>query len=164
MGMNNTSKSGSGVAHFDLGDANGRRIVHDDWFTHKLQDITDTSPKTLALTGYQWIIRSIWLTIITSPTVGDRNIEVVVTDSGGDVMPIKLGTTIPASTTVVVTLAPGLPLVTTIYNNRLLAPFPQDLLLNADYSLVVRDGAAVAIGADYFRVKAMIQRRSLAVE
>jgi hypothetical protein len=122
----------------------------------------DDSDKTLTVpAGKQWHVRSIGARLVSTGTVGNRQLDVLITD-GSDNLLIKLaaGAVQAASLTRDYTFAPGLPNDTAFANGAMARALPLNLVLPAGYKVRVYDSAAVDAAADDLTVRALVEEWS----
>ena len=135
-------------------------ISSDDIWTVALvvDEAADDSDKTVTVTASQlWQILSIRVELVTTATVGDRQIEIQIRDTADDiVLNIVPGTTQAASLTYVYSFAPAFPdLIAVRDTNYVLTPLHPTCLLPAGYDLRIFDNNAVAAAADDMDIQIM---------
>ena len=133
--------------------------VDDIWTVDLVVDeAADDSDKTVTVTASQlWQILNIRVELVTTATVGDRQIEIQVRDTADDiVLNILPGTAQAASLTYVYSFAPAFPDLTAVRDtNYVLTPLHPTCLLPAGYDLRIWDNNAVAAGADDMDIQIM---------
>lgn len=107
------------------------------------------SDKTVALAaGFDHTLQSIWVELITTATVGNRQIELQILDAASDVVAgMTAGAVQAASLTRQYLFAAAVPNLTAFINGNLQNGFPS-LLLPDGYSVRVFDSAAIDAAAD----------------
>ncbi len=107
------------------------------------------------------IWRLLWasVTLVSTATVGNRQIAIVVSDASSNVvLTINAGAVQAASATVRYLFFPGVPRETSVAVGELRGSIPADLYLPAGYSLRVYDSAAVDAAADDMTVAFQVER------
>lgn len=121
------------------------------------EDAND-SDKTITVTASQlWQILSIRVELVTTATVGARQIEIQVRDTADDiVLNIVPGLTQAASLTHYYSFAPSFPDLTSVRDtNYVFTPIHPTLLLPAGYDLRIWDNNAVDAAADDMDIQIM---------
>lgn len=119
----------------------------------------DDSDKTFtAPASRQWRVRSIGVRLVTTATVGNRQLDILITD-GSDNLLIKLaaGAVQAASLTRDYTFAPALPNDTAFANGAMARALPEGLVLPAGYKVRVYDSAAIDAAADDLTVRILLE-------
>jgi hypothetical protein len=127
--------------------------------TQQSDATADDSDKTFAVpSGKQWHVRSIGVRLVTTATVGNRQLDILITD-GSDNLLIKLaaGAVQAASLTRDYTFAPGLPNDTSFANGAMTRALPENLVLPAGYKIRVYDSAAIDAAADDLTVRILVE-------
>ena len=138
--------------------------VADTWRASLVAEETaDDSDKTLtvpASTEYQLL--SVWVELTTTADVGDRQLEVQIQDSAGDVIAqVQAGIVQAASLTRNYLFALNVPDLTAFRDTSfLMSPLPC-LVLPAGYKVRVFDNNAVAAAADDMVVQMMVNSRAV---
>ena len=110
-------------------------------------------------TGQIWKIISIYTTLITDATVGNREMQIQVRDDSDDIiLLLPANATQAASSTRTYSFFPGAPWASSHFSNQLLVPIPFNLFLPPGYDLRIRDAAAVAAAADDLDIQLLINR------
>lgn len=112
------------------------------------------SDKTFTVTsGKVWEIQSIFVTLVTTATAGNRQMQVEIDNGTSVYLVVPVGAVQAASVTRHYSLAHGLPDLTAMRNTLyLLTPFPK-LVLPAGHRIRVYDAAAVDAAADDMTVR-----------
>lgn len=106
----------------------------------------------------EWRIESIYAKIETSADVGDRQLDVLLTDDNDNVIAKYVaGAVIAASLTREVLFAPGQPQETTFTGTLMLRNLADGLILPAGYKMRVYDSAAIAATADDLTVRIVVE-------
>lgn len=123
-------------------------------------EVTDNdSDKTFTVpTGKSWRILSVHVRLVTTATVGNRQIEVRLTDdSNNNIGHAPAGAVQAASLTRHYTFAPGLADLTGFRDtDKLTTPLP-DVVLPAGYKVRIFDTAAVDAAADDMHVRMLVE-------
>ncbi|MFA5053400.1 MAG: hypothetical protein WC565_05040 [Parcubacteria group bacterium] len=146
-----------------LGSGGGMK-VDDAWRSALTSSETaNDSDITFTVTASQeWQLQSIWVELVTTADVGNRQISVVITDAADDVLArIDAGTTQAASLTRNYLFAVGvsdlLGFRNTLYLMTPLVPW----VLPAGYKIRVYDSAAVQAAADDMVIQMMYAYRAV---
>ncbi len=106
--------------------------------------------------GHEWEIHGLGAALVTTATVGNRQIVVDVRDAGDNVViRIVAGATQAASLTRTYHAAPTLPAAAAFVGNALTMPFPEKVLIPAGWDIRVWDSAAIDAAADDLSVWAL---------
>ena len=119
------------------------------------------SDKTLTVTASrQWRIKSIYVKLISTATVGNRQVDVLITDAA-DLPMAKLvaGAVQAASLTREYIFAPANPQETGFTNGVMFRALPDQLTLPAGYKVRVYDSAAIAATADDMDVNMLVEEQ-----
>ena len=151
MSFGNTIKDGTGNSYWLLVDSEGRLIVSPG-FTPGLsaEETANDSDKSFTVpANTEWMIKSIWVELITTVSAGDRQMEIQIQDDSADVIgSIRAGIVQTASLTRYYLFALGVADLTSFRDtDHLTTPIPE-LWLPASYVLRVFDNAAVDVAAD----------------
>jgi hypothetical protein len=140
-------------------------IVTLDWRpTLSADEAANDSDKTFTVTSeWQWHLYSIWVELASTATVGNRQVEVQIQDSGSDVvMQIQAGVTQAASLTYNYLFATGVADLTSVRDSTYLTtPLPSALVLPESYVVRVWDNNAVDAAADDMVVQMLYGRRRM---
>lgn len=129
--------------------------------TLQADETVDDSDKSFTVpAGRMWEVTSIWVELISTAAVGNRQIVVEIQDSAADVvLAIAAGAVQAASLTRNYTFAPHMPDLTSFRAaDLLMTPIPP-LLLSAGFVVRVYDSAAIAAAADDMVVQMLINQR-----
>lgn len=121
--------------------------------------VVDQSDKTFTVTaGKQWWVKSIYVTLISTATVGNRQVDVLFT-TAADVPICKAvaGAVQAATLTRLYCFAPLNPQETTFTNTLMFRAIPDKLVLPAGYKVRVYDSAAIAPAADDMTVQMLVE-------
>jgi|SRR3990170_7143801 len=123
---------------------------------------TNDSDKTQTVpAATQWVLLSIWVELITTVTVGNRQVDVLITDASDNaICKAVAGAVQAASLTRVYIFAPLNPQETGFTNTVMFRSLPQGLALPAGYKVRVYDSAAIAAAADDMTVRILVDERS----
>lgn len=132
------------------------------WLQASLQaDVTaNDSDKTLTVpAGKSWRVMSVYVRLVTTATVGNRQIEVKATDgSDAELLTVRAGAVQAASATRFYNFATGVPDLTAFRDTDALSnPLPRDLILPAGFKLRVRDKAGIDAAADDMDVRVLVE-------
>lgn len=104
-----------------------------------------------------WQILSIWIELITTATVGDRQIEVLIRDGSDDtIMQLQAGIVQAASATQYYLFAPGIGDLTALRDSSYLTTPIPPLVLPAGWDIRIWDNNAVDAAADDMVVQMMV--------
>lgn len=114
----------------------------------------DDSDKTFTVTALKnWIVRSIFIKLVTSADVGDRQIAVVFTNAADvEIARVICGAVVAASTTRYITFGMGLANMAAFVDTDQITQHLPEIQLPAGYKIQVLDSAAVAAAADDMHV------------
>ena len=163
MSFGNTVKDGSGQAYWLLQNGDGQLIVAPAWVPGiDIDTALNDSDKALAVaTAKEWILDSVWIELITTATVGDRQIVLEIQDGSANVLAqFRAGIVQAASLTRYYLFAPGV--VTSaafIDTDYLTTPMPE-MHLPAGYQIRVYDNNAVDAAADDMEVTIRYRERT----
>lgn len=151
MSFGNTDKEGGGTAYWLLVDSEGRLIVAPSFVPGlSAEEAANDSDKSFTIpASTEWIIKSIWVELITTAVGGDRQMEVQVQDDGADViMSMRAGIVQAASLTYTYLFAPNVADLTALRDVDYLSTLIPELWLPAGYVVRVFDNNAVDAAAD----------------
>lgn len=163
MSSGNTQKDGSGDSYWLLQDAVGRLIVGSQFTTAlQLDSTADDSDKTFTVpAGYEWIIKTIHVTYLSTGTAGNRQIAIRYLDDAANIIYMqRAGAVQAAGLTRYYQFAPFVSDLTSFRDTDYLStPIPNDLVLPAGYQVRVYDKAAIAAAADDMTVAMVVLSR-----
>ena len=160
----NTVKDGSGTNYFVLSDDDGRIIITPAWTLDLESDTAaDDSDKSFVVPATtEWKIHSIWIELITTATVGDRQIEVQIQDGTTDViMEFKVGAVQAASLTRFYLLTSEIADLTAFRDTDYLSTLIPEFTLPTTYIIRVWDNAAIDAAADDMVVHIRLSTRTV---
>lgn len=119
----------------------------------------DDSDKTYTVpAGKQWSVRSIAVTLVTTATVGNRQLDVLITDASDNLYAkFVAGAVQAASLTRIYVFAPGQPNETGFTGTLMLRTLAEGLVLPAGWKIRVYDSAAIAAAADDMTVRILVE-------
>lgn len=119
------------------------------------------SDKTITVTaGEQWLIKSIYVLLASTATVGNRQLDILITNAADvPVMKFVAGAVQPASQNYVYLFAPQHPQETGFTANVMLRALAGDLILPAGYKIRIYDSAAIAAAADDMTIQILYEAR-----
>lgn len=163
MAFGNTQGDGSGTAKWLKVDSNGSLILAGR-ATLQADETANDSDKTIAVSAsVEWEIMTIWVELITTATVGNRQIVIEFQDNSSDVIgQIRAGAVQAASLTrnYMFGQALGVDLTSFRDTSFLMTPLPK-IILPAAYIVRVYDNAAVDAAADDLVIQMMVMERSI---
>lgn len=115
-------------------------------------------------TNTEWELLWIWVELVTSADVGNRQLEVRVQDAAGDLIGILAvaGTTQAASLTRNYLFAPGAADMTAFRDTDFISnPIPRRTMLEAGQVLRIWDNNAVAAGVDDMVIQLQFNARAV---
>ncbi len=117
------------------------------------------SDKTLTVTtGKAWRLMSITATLAATATVGNRQLDVLITDgSDNELSKLQAGAVITANQTKTVIFAEHNPQETAYTNDVMFRALPAGLILPAGYKIRIYDSAAVDAAADDLTVRMLVE-------
>ena len=165
MSFGNTVKDGSGSSYWLLVDSEGRLEISPGAFTPGLsaEESANDSDKSFTVpANTEWLVKSIWVELITTATVGDRQLEIQIQDDSSDVIgSIRAGVVQGASLTRNYLFALGIADLTSFRDTDLMmTPIPE-LWLPAGYVVKVFDNNAVDAAADDMVVQVRYASRAV---
>lgn len=164
MAYGNTVKTGTGTAYWLLVDSLGRLKIYDDWTPALTSDTgaNDSDKKVTVTASQQWRIKSIWVELTTTATVGDRQLVIEIQDDSDDVIAqIRAGAVQAASLTRYYLFAPNVTELTSFRDTDALTTILPDWVLPASYDIRVYDNNAVAAAADDMVIHIQYEYRSV---
>lgn len=119
----------------------------------------DDSDKTLTVpTGKAWGLRSVFAQLATTATVGNRQVDVLVTDgSDNAIATFKAGAVQAASLTRQYVFAPQHPQETGFTGTVMLRALAGDMVLPAGYKVRIYDSAAIDAAADDLTIRLLVE-------
>jgi hypothetical protein len=127
-------------------------------------ETTNDSDKTFTVpASTEWEVLSIWIELTTTATVGNRQLEIQLQDSEGDVIgAFQVGIVQPASQIYNYLIAIAMPDLATLYDtNYLITPLPAGTFLSAGEKVRIWDNNAVDAAADDMNVQMKIAYRTV---
>ena len=117
------------------------------------------SDKVLSVpSGEIWRILNIHVELVTTATVGNRQMRVEIRDDADDIIgQFSAGAVQAASLTVAYEFMPGVARETAVVDSSLLVPIPLDLILPGLFDFRVYDQAAVDAAADDMVIQALVE-------
>jgi hypothetical protein len=164
MSYGNTQKDGLGTYYHLLVNAAGELKVAKAGAYELQSDVTaNDSDKTFTVpTGYMWQIISIRVELVTTATVGNRQIVIELTDGTNVILRALAGIVQAASLTRYYNFYVGAPNLTAFIDTAHLAnPLPDGMMLLSGYKVRVYDKAAVDAAADDMSVYMMVNKISV---
>lgn len=124
------------------------------------EDLNDTDKVFTVPANVTWEILCIWVELITTATVGNRQMDVVFRDAApDDIGQARAGAVQAASLTRKYTFAPHAADLTSFRDTDfLMTPLPR-IILPATFSVRVVEGAAVDAAADDMDVQMLVMER-----
>lgn len=121
-----------------------------------LDSAANDSDKTITVPASQvWELQCVHISLVTTATVGNRQVEVRVTDGSDNVIwQGSAGAVQAASLTRVYEFFPSAPLPTAFTDGKITVPMPA-MTLEAGWKIRVLDNAAVDAAADDMTVSAL---------
>ncbi len=140
-------------------------VLPSDPYTSGLHpdEASDDSDKTFIVPASKvWQVLWIWIELITTATVGNRQMMIEILDSADDViLQVRAGAVQAASLTRYYLFAPGMMDLAVFRDTDYLAtPLPPTLILPAGFKIRVADKAAVAAAADDMVIQMQIAERA----
>ena len=122
----------------------------------------DDSDKLIAVpAAKQWIVQSIAVNLISTASVGNRQMRVDIRDGSANLLAsVAAGAVQAASLTRDFTFAPGLVNQTAFVDNILITSFPEGIILLPTYDVRVYDSAAIDAAADDMIVRLLVRERN----
>ena len=162
-GGNTITVDGTVTANQGTANATPWTIV-DTWaLSLQAEETANDSDKTLTVPANTiWQVLWIWVELVSTATVGTRQMTVQILDAAADVvMTLKAGATQAASLTRNYCFAPALADLTAFRDTSfLMTPLPPTVILPAGYGVRVYDSAAVDAAADDMVVQMMVASRA----
>jgi hypothetical protein len=121
--------------------------------------VANDSDKTYVVpAGKQWRLQSLLATLVTTATVGNRQLDLLLTDGADSpVAKFVAGAVIAQSLTRSVLFAPGQPQETSFTAGLMLRCLADRFVLPAGYKVRVYDSAAIAAAADDLTVAILVE-------
>jgi hypothetical protein len=139
--------------------------ISDTWHPSLQSDITENDSDKLFTVpaSTEWEILNIWVEFSSTATVGNRQLEVQLQDSAGDIIgAFQVGLSQAASLLYYYLIGIGLPDLTALYDtNYLMSPLPAGLFLSAGEKIRIWDNNAIDAAADDMVVKMKIAYRTV---
>ncbi len=122
---------------------------------------TDDSDKLIVVpAAKQWIIQSVAVNLISTATVGNRQMRVDIRDGSANLLAsVAAGAVQAASLTRDFTFAPGLVNQTAFVDDTLITSFPEGIILLPTYDVRVYDSAVIDVAADDMIVRLLVRER-----
>lgn len=125
-------------------------------------DANDSDKSIVVPGNEQWRLTSVYVSLTTTATVGNRQLVLEVLDASSNVVfSMAAGVVQAASVTRGYAFMPGVARETAFVANSLVVPMPSDLWLKPGYSLHVYDSTAVATTTDDMTVAAQYEKYSV---
>lgn len=124
--------------------------------------LADDSDKTFTVpAGKMWDVRSIYAKLVTTATVGNRQLDIVFADASANIIgKYQSAAAVAASLTREWLFAPGNPAENGFTNAWMLRPMSSNVMLPAGYTIRVYDSAAVDAAADDLTVRIIVEELS----
>ena len=124
--------------------------------------VINQSDKTFTVpAGKQWWIKSIYAILISTATVGNRQLDVLFTDGfDNPVGKAAAGAVQAATLTRAICYAPGNPQETSFTTGLMYRALSFNLVLPAGYKVRVYDSAAIDAAADDMTVQMLVEERT----
>lgn len=111
--------------------------------------LNDSDKTATVPAGKEWTLFGVFAQLITTATVGNRQIELLIDDGTNNLYILTAGAVQAASLTRTYSFGPGLADLTAFRDTtRLTTPMPASLLLAAGYRITVKDNKAIDAAAD----------------
>ena len=108
--------------------------------------------------GRAYTVRSIGVRLVTDATVGNRQLDILITDASDNLhLKFAAGAVQAASLTRDYVFGPGLPNDTAFAAGAMARAIPQDLVVPGGFKIRVYDSAAIAAAADDLTVRILVQ-------
>lgn len=121
--------------------------------------LNDSDKSFVVPNGEMWRLNSVYVEMVTTATVGNRQIVIEVQNTSAQVVGrISAGATQAASLTRRYLCMQGTYRETAFINTDIQIPIPQDSFLPAGFTLRVYDSAAIAAAADDMTVSISIKK------
>ena len=156
----NTVKDGSGNAWWTLVDPAGKLIITNGVVSIQSDATANDSDKTFTVpAATNWEIMTIYVTLVSTSDVGNRQMRVIITDASDNVLvDVRASTVQAASVTRYYQFAPGIQDFAAFRDTDLLATvLPYGIVLPAGYKVRVYDKAAIAAAADDMTVRMLVR-------
>ena len=122
--------------------------------------INDSDKLIVVPAAKQWIIQSVAVNLISTASVGNRQIRVDIRDGSANLLAsVAAGAVQAASLTRDYTFAPGLVNQTVFVDDILITSFPEGIILLPTYDVRVYDSAAIDAAADDMIVRLLVRER-----
>lgn len=122
----------------------------------------DDSDKTFTVPAdEQWRLISIYVLLTSTSDVGDRQLDIEITDGTNLLMKAVAGAVQPESNAYTYVFALGNPQETSFTNDVMYRLLPSGLILPAGYEIRVYDSAAIQAAADDMTVRILHETASL---
>jgi hypothetical protein len=123
--------------------------------------LNDSDKTFTVTTGEQWWIKSIYASLVSTAVVGNRQLDVLITDaSDNPVCKAVAGAVQAASLTREYVFAPGNPQETGFTNGLMYRAIPDRLVLPAGYKIRIYDSAAIDPTHDDLTVRLLVEDRT----
>ena len=131
------------------------------WFniTQQSDAALNDSDKTLTVTaGKSWLIRSIFVQLISTATAGNRQVDVLLTDASDNILfKYQAAAVQAANLTRQYMFAPSHPQETGFTGAVMLRAIADNIVLPAGYKIRVYDSAAIDAAADDMTVRLLVE-------
>lgn len=123
--------------------------------------LNDSDKTSTVTAGKQWAIKSIYAQLISTATVGNRQLDVLITDaSDNELSKLVAGAVQAASLTRTYVFAPYNPQETAFTNGLMFRALPGGLILPAGYKIRIFDSAAIDAAADDLTIRLLVEERT----
>lgn len=142
----------------------GNITTHDSWQVSVQSDVTanDSNKEFTVPADTEWQILSVYVSLVTTATVGDRQLAVEVLSAEDVILAeVRAGVVQAASITRKYQFAPGVAQDIAFRDSNYASVALPPLILSAGQKLRVRDKAAVAAAADDMDVHVQVASRSV---
>lgn len=133
------------------------------WFNivQSVDTALNDSDKTITVpAGKQWVLKSLYAKLISTATVGNRQLDVLITDDGDNIFAkFVAGAVQAASLTREYVFAPEHPQETGFTNGGMLRALAGELALPAGYKIRIYDSAAIDAAADDLTVRLLVEEQ-----
>jgi len=164
MSGTNTIAAGGGTMKWLLADVPGNLYIRPFGYPDlQVDEGLNDSDKTITVpAGEEWVVKWIWVELVSDANAGNRNIEIQIQDDAADVIArIAAGIVQAASVTRYYLFAPNVTELTTFRDTDKLSIIMPEWILPAGYVIRIWDNKAIAAGTDDMIVQCMTWVREI---
>lgn len=164
MAYGNTAKDGTGDFWHQLQDANGVLYMRPFGYPElQVDEAANDSDKTITVpAGEEWVVKWIWVELVSDGNAGNRNMEIQIQDDAADVIArIATGIVQAANLTRYYLFAPNVTELAAFRDTDKLSTIMPEWVLPTGYIIRVWDNKAISAAGDDMVVQAQVWVREI---